>query len=129
MSTDKQYSEELDTKYFKFVESRTKPSKEIAAFFSPEKASLVHAVMGISGEAGELLDTIKKTVIYGKSLDLENIVEELGDIEFYLEMMRQEIGLTREFILVKNIQKLEQRYPTTYSDKDALERKDKQQGE
>jgi hypothetical protein len=42
-----------------------------------------------------------------------------------MEMLRQEINLTREFILIKNISKLEKRYPTQYSDKDALERKDK----
>jgi NTP pyrophosphatase (non-canonical NTP hydrolase) len=81
--------------------------------------------MGICGEAGELLDSIKKTTIYNKELDIDNIVEELGDLEFYMEMIRQEIDLTREFILIKNISKLEKRYPNQYSDKDALERKDK----
>lgn len=126
MSTDKQYSEELDSKYSKFVKSRTKSPSEIATLFNASKAGLVHAILGISGEAGELLDAVKKTVVYGRELDMDNLVEELGDIEFYLEMLRQELGITREFILIKNISKLEKRYPTTYSDKDALERKDKQ---
>lgn len=125
MSTDQQFSEDLNDKYSKFVKSRTKSPSQITASFSASKASLVHSVMGICGEAGELLDSIKKTVIYDKELDIDNIVEELGDLEFYMEMLRQEIDLTREFILVKNISKLEKRYPTKYTDKDALERKDK----
>lgn len=125
MSTDQQFSEDLDIKYSKFVKSRTKSPSQITASFSASKASLVHSVMGICGAAGELLDSIKKTVIYNKELDIDNIVEELGDLEFYMEMLRQEIDLTREFILIKNISKLEKRYPSKYTDKDAMERKDK----
>jgi NTP pyrophosphatase (non-canonical NTP hydrolase) len=125
MSTDQQFSENLSNKYSKFVKSRTKPSSDVVKTFNASKAALVHAVLGVSGEAGELLDAIKKVVIYDKELDIDNIVEELGDIEFYMELLRQELGLTREFIILKNISKLEKRYPTKYSDKDALERKDK----
>ena len=46
-------------------------------------------VVGVSGEAGELLDAVKKAVIYRKPLDLENVIEELGDLEFYMEGLRQ----------------------------------------
>lgn len=35
---------------------------------------------GVSGEAGELLDAVKKSVVYKKPLDRENVVEELGDL-------------------------------------------------
>lgn len=126
MSTDEKFSQDLSLKYTDFVKSRTKSPSEITASFSASKASLVHSILGISGEAGELLDSVKKAVIYNKELDIDNIVEELGDIEFYLEMLRQELDLTREFIVIKNMSKLAKRYPTNYSDKDAVERKDKQ---
>src|SRR5574343_533576 len=43
-----------------------------------ETSSLLHAAVGISGEAGELLDAVKKTWIYNKSLDVQNVIEELG---------------------------------------------------
>ena len=125
MSTDQQFSEDLNDKYSKFVKSRTKPPSDIVKTFDASKAGLVHAIMGLSGEVGELLNPIKNVLVPNKELDMDNIVEELGDIEFYLEMLRQELDLTREFILVKNISKLEKRYPTKYTDKDALERKDK----
>jgi NTP pyrophosphatase (non-canonical NTP hydrolase) len=80
---------------------------------------------GVSGEAGELLDAIKKYVVYNKPIDLENVIEELGDLEFYMEKIRQNLGITREQTLVANIEKLGKRYANGYSDKAAQERADK----
>lgn len=85
----------------------------------------IHMVLGIAGEAGELVDAIKKHVIYNKPLDLENVVEELGDIEWYMEGLRASIGVTREQVLAYNIEKLNKRYPAKYSDNDAQNRADK----
>ena len=82
--------------------------------------------VGVSGEAGELLDGIKKASIYNKPLDRQNIVEELGDIEFYLEGIRQGAGITRQETIDANIEKLKARYSAgTYSNKAAQERADK----
>jgi len=50
---------------------------------------LLHMSIGVSGEAGELIDAIKKYVIYRKPLDRENVIEELGDLEFYMEGLRK----------------------------------------
>lgn len=86
---------------------------------------MIHMIMGICGEAGELLDAIKKSVIYRKVLDRENVIEELGDLEFYLEGLRQCLSITREETVEHNISKLSERYGKTYSDKAAQERKDK----
>jgi hypothetical protein len=36
---------------------------------------MLHCVVGISGEAGELLDAVKKTWVYGKALDHDNLIE------------------------------------------------------
>ena len=114
------------TNYSDFVASRVKPGDKIAKEMSPSKAHLLHMVVGISGEAGELLDAVKKWAIYNKPLDRENILEELGDIEFYLEGFRQAIGATRETILNNNIAKLSDRYSSgSYSDDQAINRADK----
>lgn len=48
-----------------------------------DEAGLLHAAVGVAGECGELLDALKKTWVYNKPLDRENVVEELGDIGFY----------------------------------------------
>jgi len=91
-----------------------------------EQAHLIHMTMGISGEAGELLDAIKKHVMYGKELDRENIIEELGDLEFYMEGLRQGLGIKREDTIWHNINKLSVRYKDhNYSDEQAIARKDK----
>jgi NTP pyrophosphatase (non-canonical NTP hydrolase) len=84
-----------------------------------------HAATGIIGEAGELIDAIKKHVIYNKPLDHANIVEELGDLEFYMEYMRQVTGTTREETLAQNMAKLGIRYAKGYSDQAAQVRADK----
>lgn len=112
--------------YPQMVAALKKPGEKILESLSPEKADLLHMVVGISGEAGELLDAAKRNVVYGKELDLANVVEELGDLEFYLEGLRQILGLDREVILEANRAKLSVRYESlTYSDKEAVERKDK----
>jgi NTP pyrophosphatase (non-canonical NTP hydrolase) len=86
----------------------------------------MHMAIGISGEAGELLDAIKKQVIYRKPLDRENVLEELGDLEFYMEGIRQGLGITREQCLAANIAKLGKRYEgMRYTDTAAQERADK----
>lgn len=98
----------------------------IIAQMNEDKMDLIHAVLGISGEAGELLDGIKKAAIYDKPIDLENVIEELGDLEFYMEQLRQRLGITREQTLAANIAKLSKRYEgLNYSDAAAQNRADK----
>lgn len=88
--------------------------------------NVMHAAIGIAGESGELLDAAKKHWAYNKPLDMYNVVEELGDIEFYLEAFRQTLGLTREETIKGNILKLSARYHKgTYSDEQAIQRADK----
>lgn len=106
-----------------------KPGQEILYSLGAKKVNLWHAVTGISGEAGELLDNIKRHVVYNKPFDRENVVEELGDLEFYMEQVRQETGITREETLEHNLIKLADkdkgRYAQGYSDTAALDRADK----
>lgn len=95
---------------------------------TPLKAHLEHMAIGVCGEAGELADAIKKHAIYNKGLDLANVVEELGDLEFFMRGIRTALNLTREETLAHNIKKLNSRYHTAkYEDSHAQERKDKVQ--
>ena len=108
------------------VKKLVKSGAQLKEEFTSFDCDLIHATLGICGEAGEILDTIKKTVIYRKELDKENIKEELGDIYFYLEQLHQAAGLTREECIQANIDKLSKRYPNfEYTDKKAKERLDK----
>lgn len=92
---------------------------------TPNQAELLHAAIGIAGEAGELLDTVRKHVFDGQPLDRENAIEELGDLCFYMEAAFQAIGHDRKWVEIYNMAKLSKRYESGYSDKAAIERADK----
>lgn len=47
---------------------------------------ILHAQIGMASEGGELADAIKKHVIYGKALDKVNVMEEIADIFWYLNL-------------------------------------------
>lgn len=112
--------------YSDMVRALAKPGLTIKDELTSEDAHLVHMVIGIAGEAGELMDAIKKQTIYRKPLDRENVIEELGDLEFYMEGLRQGIGATREECLAHNVAKLSKRYASLqYSDTSAQARADK----
>ena len=59
---------------------------------SKQTARLIHGMVGISTESGELLDALKKHLMYGKSLDLVNIKEEVGDVLWYCALILDEVG-------------------------------------
>jgi NTP pyrophosphatase (non-canonical NTP hydrolase) len=107
------------------VERLSKPGPRIILDLTPKTAHLLHMIVGLAGEVGELLDTIKKHSIYCKDLDLDNVIEELGDIEFYLEGIRATLGIERDETIEHNIIKLSTRYGQEYSNQAAIERVDK----
>ncbi|MFU9046295.1 nucleoside triphosphate pyrophosphohydrolase family protein [Acinetobacter tibetensis] len=110
------------------VAALSKPGEMIVRELSPSDAELIHMAMGVSGEAGELLDAIKKATIYRKPMDMENVIEELGDLEFFMERIRQMTGITREQTIQANIAKLGKRYSKgTYSNDQAQVRADKRE--
>lgn len=90
----------------------------------------IHAAVGVAGEAGELLDAIKKVYIYGQALTNDrvmNIIEELGDLEFYMQAMRNLFGIDRATILNTNALKLSKRYrDLTFTTQESIDRKDKE---
>ena len=109
------------------VKTLAKPGDVIASNMTADEAHAIHMGIGISGEAGELLDALKKHVIYKQPTNRVNVVEELGDLEFYMEGLRQGLGITREETLEANIAKLGERYKGyKYSDQAAQTRADKE---
>lgn len=120
-----------DIDYANMVTELAKPGADIVASLTPEMAHVLHMAVGVAGESGELLDAVKKAAIYCKPVDRENVIEELGDLEFYMEGIRQGFGITREETLLGNIVKLacgpKARYKGgKYSNAAAQERADKQ---
>ena len=76
----------------------------------------LHMVLGIVTEAGELADIYKKTFAYGKPFDEIAVVEELGDLMWYVMNLVNLLDLDFNKILETNIEKLKSRYPEGYFD-------------
>lgn len=113
--------------YPDFVTSRCKFGGAIVKSMTAEDAHLLHMVIGVSGEAGELLDAMKKAVIYRKPLDIENVKEEIGDVLFYLQGLCNSIGYSFDEAMQDNMDKLNKRYSSgEYSDNEAIVRADKE---
>lgn len=119
----------IEQEHAAMVAKLKKPGEDILATLTPEKVDMMHMAFGLAGEAGEILDNIKRHVFYNKPFNRDNLVEELGDIEFYMEGLRDRAGITREETLKHNSNKLSTgnnaRYKEGYSDQAAQDRADK----
>lgn len=92
--------------------------------------SLIGVSNGIVIHASQILDIVKKGVIYRKAIPREVIVDGLGWLEFYLDRARTILNITREETIEANINKLGIRYAGfEYSDESAQKRADKEDGE
>lgn len=90
------------------------------------RIDLLHAILGVCGEAGEMLDPVKKSMFYGKPLDVDNIKEEAGDLLWYIGgPLCRALGCTLEELARANVAKLQKRYPEKYTDQAAIDRADK----
>ena len=86
---------------------------------------LNHAALGLSGEAGEFADCVKRHTIYGKPLDRVNAIEEIGDLLWFCALACEALGTTLSQAAEQNLFKLSVRYPEAYSDELANKRLDK----
>ncbi len=89
-----------------------------------KKEILVNSVMGLNGEAGEVIDIVKKHLFHGHELNKEELIKELGDVAWYLAEAAYALDIDLETILKLNIEKLKKRYPEGFSTKDSINRKD-----
>jgi hypothetical protein len=48
---------------------------------------MLHGLMGMCTEAGEVIDALKRSIFYGKELDAVNVAEEVGDLCWYLAII------------------------------------------
>lgn len=83
---------------------------------------VLHMTIGIAGESGELIDAVKRAVFYGKPLDRCNIVEELGDLLWYMDGLCDVLNVGLDDVMAKNVAKLQERYKNGFSEKAAIDR-------
>lgn len=78
--------------------------------------------LGLTGEAGEVADIIKKSVFHGHLLDKEELEKELGDVLWYISALALTMNVTLEEVANKNIDKLRKRYPEGFDKKKSINR-------
>lgn len=75
---------------------------------------IIHACLGIITESGEIAEAIFKWLFDEKELDLINLMEESGDIDWYQALLDTQIGTTQEQRWDRNIAKLRARFPDKF---------------
>jgi NTP pyrophosphatase (non-canonical NTP hydrolase) len=85
---------------------------------------LIHGMLGIIGESGELATTLSKGLTQNKFTedDKVNILEECGDVLYFLTVLINDMGFTFEQVFAKNVAKLEKRYGGSFSHDKAVNR-------
>ena len=69
---------------------------------------------GLCGEAGECIDLLKKHEFQGHELNKEKLLDELGDVLWYIVQTAVGIDTTLEEVAQHNIGKLRARYPAGF---------------
>lgn len=75
---------------------------------------LENACLGLAGECGEVCDIVKKALFQGHELDRAGLIEEAGDVLWYLAELAAGLGVSLEDIAVQNVMKLRRRYPNGF---------------
>ena len=116
----------VDTeKYLEFVEGVTSlPSTDLPALlqrtteleveYECNVPKLLTAALGLTAEAGEFTEIVKKIILQGKPYNNENVFHmkrELGDICWYIAQACMALDTTFDEIIEMNVRKLEARYP------------------
>ena len=110
--------------YLEFVNAVTsEPSKNADAFEYRiqelrgegfETHRLLTAAVGMSAEAGEFTEVVKKIIFQGKPVNEENLFHlkrELGDIMWYVAQACMGLNISLDDIIEMNVDKLKSRYP------------------
>jgi len=107
------YISRMKANDYQKLASRTivpKPDFEI----TPHQVMASWWAIGLTGEAGEVADLIKKGIYHQQGIDQPKLKKELGDVMWYLSALCTEFGFTLEEVMQQNIDKLKARFPEGY---------------
>lgn len=85
---------------------------------------LRNAVYGLNGEAGEVIDILKKHEFQGHELSKDKLIDELSDIAWYLALGCTALGVTLTDVFEHNVAKLRDRYPEGFDSEKSINRKE-----
>lgn len=91
-------------------------------------SKLTLGALGLAGEAGEVIDLIKKHVFQGHTIDQAQLLDELGDVLWYFMLICHTVGCQLEEIMACNVEKLQRRYPHGFEANRSVYRQEAQCG-
>jgi NTP pyrophosphatase (non-canonical NTP hydrolase) len=101
-----------------------KKALRTACEYDTELDMMLNGLMGLNGEAGECIDILKKYMYQGHKFDKEKMLDELGDVLWYISLSAQAIGKTLDEVAIHNIEKLEKRFPEGFSSDKSINREE-----
>jgi len=78
----------------------------------PNSARMTYPALGLTGEAGEVADKVKKLIRDNRPLDTKErleIAKEVGDVLWYIAALARDLGIDMETIARMNLEKLRDR--------------------
>lgn len=105
----------MDLNEYQRLAMRTNGTPKKSYLTTGINAQLLNAVLGATGEAGELADDVKKSLFHGKPFDRDHALKEIGDIMWYAAQAADALDATLEEVGAANIEKLKKRYPEGFS--------------
>lgn len=102
---------ETENEYLDMV-MRLAHNKDGAPITIGSRDAFLMAALGLAGEAGEVVDIIKKRTFHPAYVyDGAHLVEEMGDVLWYLGLMCLNTGTSFHLLMERNLAKLKDRYP------------------
>ncbi len=92
-----------------------KADEEEASYWLDFEPDTLHAVLGIDTEAAEILELLMASPIMPTEHFKRKIIDETGDLLWYVALLLKTFDLTFEEVMEKNIEKLKARYPEGFS--------------
>ena len=90
---------------------------------APDGDRLLQGVVGLGGEAGEILNLYEKHKCQGHELDKEKMAKECGDLLWYAALLATSLDYTLSEIMEMNIEKLKKRFPDGFDKARSINRK------
>lgn len=87
-------------------------------------AHVHNGVLGLAGEAGECCDLVKKSYYQDGRHIRQALLDELGDVLWYVAETATAMGFSLESVAEHNIQKLKARYPEGFDAERSLHREE-----
>lgn len=89
-----------------------------------QQGMIEYSALGLTGEAGEAAEIVKKVYYHGHPLDRDALKNELGDVLWYAAVMAHALGFSLSEVAEANVDKLRKRYPDGFSTERSLNREE-----